>query len=566
MAGTTDLIKEKLNIVDFIRTYVQLVPAGKNFKGLCPFHKEKTPSFMVSPDRQSWHCFGCGIGGDAFSFLMKYENIEFSDALKILAERTGIELRRVLGADYKVTALLYDINLIAKDFFRKQFENAPVAKKYLADRKLKEETIKEFEIGWAPNDMEALNLHLLNMNFQPEDIVRAGLAFKTERGLQMDRFRGRIMFPIHNHFGKVVGFTGRVLPQFDDGKMGKYVNSPETPIFNKSKLLYGMWRSKDGIREAKRAFLVEGQMDLLMTWQAGVRYAVASSGTAFTPDHLATLARYTDTLYLNFDSDDAGWTAGERAIDLAQSSDFDVMVVTIPGFKDAADAVAADPANLARAIENAMPAMKAIMGRYLGGEGFNLRDRESLKKLRLVLAKIKKIPSAISRSNWVREVAGYTGVDERHLNDEMEKVNSADANFRRQPEEAPPKLPALNEKYSRWERLSQKLIAIAAQRSDFNDVFEKQYLAPGYEIFAEVLSTGATSSSEPDVDKMVNLILLQAEDLPDEEMVTMRAHLKSEYVRARRHYLAGEIRKAEARGDPVAEHAFAKELDDLSKI
>ena len=277
MANTpVDIIKEKLDVVEFLKGYIQLNPAGKNFKALCPFHREKTPSFMVSPERQGWHCFGCNIGGDIFGFVMRYENVEFGEALKILAEKAGVELKRVSPAEYKHLGLLYDINEKAKEFYKRELETSQIAREYISKRGLTKETVDEFEIGFAPTGSEALILNLLKSGFHADDILRAGLSFRTERGLSFDRFRGRVMFPIHNHFGKTVGFTGRILPQFDDGKSGKYVNSPETPIFAKSKLLYGFWKSKNFIRDAKNAFLVEGQMDFLLSWQAGAKNAVAS--------------------------------------------------------------------------------------------------------------------------------------------------------------------------------------------------------------------------------------------------------------------------------------------------
>lgn len=250
-SSTTELIKEKLDIVQFLRGYLNLQPAGKNFKASCPFHKEKTPSFMVSPERQSWHCFGCGLGGDIFGFVMRYENLEFGEALRILAEKAGVELRRLDPAEHKYTGLLFELQNAAKEFYIKALTSTPVVKKYLVGRQLKPETIDEFELGWAPNEPEALSMHFLNRGYAPDDILRAGLAVKTERGLLLDRFRGRIMFPIHNHFGKVVGFTGRLLPQFENENVGKYVNSPETPIFNKSRLLYGFWKSKNSIQDRK---------------------------------------------------------------------------------------------------------------------------------------------------------------------------------------------------------------------------------------------------------------------------------------------------------------------------
>src|SRR5581483_9077161 len=326
-SSTTDLIKSKLDIVEFIRGYVTLTPAGKNFKGLCPFHKEKTPSFMVSPDRQSWHCFGCGLGGSAFDFVMKYENVEFGEALRMLAEKAGVELKRENPAEYRYSGLLYDLNDAAKNFFRRALAAAPIAKTYLAKRGLSPQTIDEFEIGWAPNEPEGLSMFFLNSGTSPQDLLQSGLSIKTERGLMLDRFRGRIMFPIHNHVGKVVGFTGRILPEFDkpspptasnpDGFVpAKYVNSPETPIFQKSKLLYGFWKTKEAVRELKSAVLVEGQMDFLMSYQSGAKNVIASSGTALTADHLRSVHRLAEELILSFDNDVAGSDAAERAIDL----------------------------------------------------------------------------------------------------------------------------------------------------------------------------------------------------------------------------------------------------------
>src|SRR3989304_3575706 len=201
--STTELIKEKLDIVEFIRGYLQVSAAGKNFKARCPFHNEKTPSFMISPERQSWHCFGCGAGGDIFGFLMKYENLEFGEALRILAEKAGVELKRLNPQEYKLTGLLYELNEKAKEYFKRALHNYEPAKKYLSDRRLQRETIDEFELGWAPNEFEGLSMHLLNAGYSPDDLLRAGLVIKSERGLLGDRFRGRIMFPIHNHSGRI---------------------------------------------------------------------------------------------------------------------------------------------------------------------------------------------------------------------------------------------------------------------------------------------------------------------------------------------------------------------------
>src|SRR3989344_711085 len=237
-SDTAQLIKEKLDIVDFLRNYLELKPAGKNFKARCPFHQEKTPSFMVSPERQTWHCFGtCGEGGDIIKFLMKYENLEFYDALKILAEKAGVELRSNGDRDFQSTNNLYRVMEEAKNFFKENLARADKVREYLKDRGLNQETIEEFEIGVAMDGSDLLTKHLIKKGFNIQDIEKAGLALKTERGTYWDRFRARIMFPIFNHVGKVVAFTGRVLPGNDHTNIGKYVNSPETPIFQKSKVL-----------------------------------------------------------------------------------------------------------------------------------------------------------------------------------------------------------------------------------------------------------------------------------------------------------------------------------------
>ncbi|MEK7110871.1 MAG: DNA primase, partial [Patescibacteria group bacterium] len=423
---------------------------------------------MVSPDRRSWHCFGCGEGGDVFAFLMKRENIEFGEALRILAERAGVELRRVNPSEHKFAGLLFELNALACEWFREKYLETPVAREYLEKRKLAPETINEFEIGWAPNDLEGLVVHLLKKNYDPQDIIRAGLAFQTDRGRILDRFRGRIMFPIHNHFGKVVGFTGRILPQFDTGEMGKYVNSPETPIFQKSKLLYGYWKTKNNIREAGSAFLVEGQMDFLMSYQAGVKTAIASSGTALTEDHLRTLRRSAEELLVTFDNDPAGAAAAERAIDLAEMNEFSVRVVVIPEpHKDPADAVMADPVILTSAIAAAVPAPEFYFRKHLSAGPLDRRDREQMKNLRIILGKLMHIASPVERDYWLRELGKRAGIDESALREEASRISAADpAGFAREsarpaPAESPVMERAETRQKTRRETLSERLVGAA---------------------------------------------------------------------------------------------------------
>jgi len=559
-SSTTELIKSKLDVVDFLRGYLTLTPAGRNFKALCPFHHEKTPSFMVSPDRQSWHCFGCSLGGDIFTFIMRYENLEFGEAMRMLAEKAGVELRHENPAEYRYSGLLYDLNDQAKIYYRKALAAAPVAKKYLEERGLAPETIETFELGWAPNEPEGLSMFLLNSGNAPQDLIQAGLAMKTERGLMLDRFRGRIMFPIHNHLGKVVGFTGRILPQLDRGDMGKYINSPETPIFQKSKLLYGFWKSKDAIREAKTAVLMEGQMDFLMSYQSGLTNVVASSGTALTGDHLRVIHRFAEEIVLCFDSDVAGADAAERAIDLAEANDFSVKIATFKDFKDAADAAKADPENVKKTIAAAVQAPLFYFQKYLPDDLAELKTRDGLHKLRAVLGKLKVIASPVERSFWFAELAKRTGINERTLQEEAEKATTVGIPVGVRKEEE-----AAKRQISRQDRLCEQLLVAAFAKNDF-DLIEDcvLYFTPAQKEVFRILKDGKKRSEDSSLDEVVGLVVLGASsEMTDGEITSLKAELAKEYYKDRRHILAMAIKNAEAKGNEAELKAALQELSDL---
>lgn len=561
--GPAQLIKEKLDIVEFLKGYLNVQPAGRNFKANCPFHKEKTPSFMISPERQSWHCFGCGIGGDIFAFIMRHDNLEFGEALKILADKAGVELKRVSPMEYQQFGLLYDLNAIAKDFYVKQLKTFKVGKEYLESRGLNQETIDEFEIGWASADIEELNLHLLNLGYRPEDIVKAGLAIKTERGMQLDRFRGRIMFPIHNHVGKVVGFTGRILPSLDKGDMGKYVNSPETTIFNKSKLLYGFWKTKNNIRESGSAVLVEGQMDFLMSWQAGVKNVIASSGTALTQDHLGALKRLTDKLIVSFDNDDAGWNACERAIDLAEQNDYNVRIATLGTFKDPAEAAQKDPETLKGTIREAKPATQIYFERYLPHARYNFSERENLKNLRVVIAKIQNILSPVEKDFWMKELAGYTGLDERVIREEaLALPQKTDTETRSRQEENNPVEKA--RQLSRHELLSRDLLSATLAANDFSIIADyAKYLHEPYGEIYEVLRKGMKNTANPELDLLLNDIILRAVSIPVPEIEELKGYMRQEYVKEKRQEITRKIRIAELGGK---EEEVVKAIQELQEL
>lgn len=589
-SSTTELIKSKLDIVDFLRGYLTLTPAGKNFKALCPFHHEKSPSFSVSPERQRWHCFGCGADGDIFGFVMKYENMEFAEALRMLAEKAGVELRHENPAEYRYTGLLYDLNDQAKNFYKKALAAAPIVKKYLAERGLTPATIEEFELGWAANEPENLSMFLLNSGTAPQDLLQAGLSIKTEKGMMFDRFRGRVMFPIHNHLGKVVGFTGRILPQFDTSNdpkatyvTAKYVNSPETPIFQKSRLLYGFWKSKDAIREAKSAVLVEGQMDFLMSYQSGVRNVIASSGTALTADHLRSVRRLADEVVLCFDSDAAGSDAAERAIDLAEANDFAVKVATYRGFKDAAEAAKADPENVRKTVAAAVTAPIFYFEKYLpplapgtvSSDPAELTTREGLAKLRTVLAKLRHIASPVEREHWMKELAKRTGVAEKTLEEEAEKSattqyapSQSSAAERDSTAGAAGNGSEPKRQVPRQELIVEDLFALALARNDFSFIEDcREFFTPAQKEIYEILKSGGRKSDDAALDAVVGLIVLRDPtamiEMKEEDVATLKEGLAREHYKERRHILSLAIKNAEAHGNDAELAAALAELATL---
>jgi DNA primase len=575
MTGTADIVKEKLDITEIVRAYLTLSPAGKNLKGLCPFHKEKTPSFIVSPDRQSWHCFGCGEGGDMISFVMKYENIEFLDALKMLAEKAGVDVRKTAGGDERRHRVLYDINEAAKKFFVVQLESetnpSNRVNKYLIKRGLKSETIQEFELGYAPISSDGLSTFLLKQGFTISDIERAGLVLKTERGTYWDRFRNRIMFPLHNHFGKVIGFTGRIMPEAEDQKTGKYINSPESSIFNKSKLLFGLYKTKPAIRELKTAVFVEGQMDFLLAWQDGVKNIVATSGTAVTLEHLKTVKRIADTIVIAFDNDEAGYVASERMIDLAQAEDFSVKLIANidKTVKDPADIVTITPGKLRIFIQDAEPAMQYYFRRYVSE---NKNDIEVMKRgLRIVLGKIHGIKSSVERAHWIRELSHRTNIREEHLFDDMNSLKQAITVLR-------PKSSEQNQEgareLTRHERISERLVILAAADTYAEAEVSKhiKFLTEAYKtVFSMLTQSVSDSNVSQELKQLAHTLQLKSSletrtvEAVYEEVHELIRQVKIEYLKVNQQKLGERIRQAEAIGDTGELQKALHEFDQISQ-
>ncbi|HMQ01453.1 MAG TPA: DNA primase [Candidatus Doudnabacteria bacterium] len=353
--NTIQDIKDKLDIGDVIGRYVQLKKSGANLKGLCPFHSEKTGSFMVSPQKQIWHCFGCGEGGDVIGFLKRYENLEFREALEMAAELAGVELPqyRSSGPAKSEVEELVRINEFTASFFQKALTSSPVAQKYLQERELSPQTIERWRIGFAPDSFDALSSALKAKNVSLEQAVKAGVLAKSENGKVFDRFRGRITFPIFDARGQVVAFTARTLPGAPDNQ-AKYVNSQETPLYNKSKIVFGLNFAKDAFRELGQAVIVEGQMDVISAHQSGFKNTVATSGTALTEDQLKILKRFVNTIVFAFDNDEAGRRALLRAAHLALKLDLEFRVVNLESAKDPDEVIRKHPSLWDKLIANSL--------------------------------------------------------------------------------------------------------------------------------------------------------------------------------------------------------------------
>jgi len=412
-----ELIKEKINIVDLIQEYLPLKKAGINFKANCPFHSEKTPSFVVSPERQIWHCFGCQKGGDIFTFLMEKEGLEFKESLEILAKKAGVTLKKVSSYKKDVKERLLEANLKAQEFFHYILTKHHLGKnalKYLKDRGVKNETIEEFGIGYAPNSWDSLTKFLLKREFSAGEIVDSGLGVTSK--VPYDRFRGRITFPLIDTKGQIIGFSGRVLYLQEP----KYINSPQTLLFDKSRYLFGFNVAKAEVRAKNEAILVEGEMDVILSHQVGIKNAVASKGTALTEGQIDLLKKYTETISLCFDTDLAGDVASRRGIELADKAGLNIKVISIAGGKDPAEVALKNPKAWQEAIKAATP----IYDYYLTSvsKRYDSKKPADLKKISQELIPIwAKISDDLVREHYIQKLAAMLRTEESVLRATIDK-------------------------------------------------------------------------------------------------------------------------------------------------
>jgi len=477
-----DEIKERLDIVQVIGNYIKLEKAGANYRAFCPFHSEKKPSFFVSPARQIWHCFGgCSEGGDIFKFVMKIEGVEFGDALRILAQKAGIELKRQTP-EYKKWQTernrLYEICELTTKFFEKQLKESRAgkeAKKYLLERGINEESLKKWRIGYAPDVWQGLSDFLSSRGYQKEEIEKAGLGLSSKQGSFYDRFRGRIIFPVFDLNSQVVGFGGRVFKEKDKKEIAKYVNTPNTLLYDKSRILYGLDKAKGEIRKRDCCILVEGYTDVIMVSQAGNANVVATSGTALTPWQLKILKRYSENLLTAFDMDVAGDTATKRGIDLVQTRGFNIKVITMPRGSDPADIVFKKPREWEKLVEGA----KSILDFYFKTT-FSLSDPKTPEGKReiskILLPVIKRIPNKIEQAFWIQELAKKLEVKEESIEEELKKTkDSSFLYFGPEGEEMEKENLSQTEKKSRKELLEEQILTFILKSPENLDlIVEKE--------------------------------------------------------------------------------------------
>ena len=433
--GVIDEIKGRLDIVDIVSDYATLQKSGRNFKAICPFHTEKTPSFFVFPERGTWHCFGsCGTGGDIFSFIMKQEGIDFGAALRILAERAGVTLVSKQEERYvdKETEKLYLINAAAAQYFHHLLLNAKaaeIASSYLSERGISKEIIDIFELGFSPNSWDALCQHLKSRGYESDTMVSAGLSIAKEGGGFRDLFRNRLMIPIRNEDGKVVGFGARAL----DNTTPKYLNSPQTAIFNKSSLLYGLDRAKEAIREQGLAIIVEGYMDVLTAHQHSMANVVAPMGTSLTHKHMEIIKRLTRNLALALDADAAGEQATLRGLEVARQAfservdrrekrwlegdskmEGKVKVIFMPQGKDPDEVIRESTEEWQRMVSEASTVMDYFFNAVISKLDMSSASGKLEAKNQLLLFILETADEA-EKDIYLKRLSELTGIDEKTL-------------------------------------------------------------------------------------------------------------------------------------------------------
>ncbi|MBI2415953.1 MAG: DNA primase [Candidatus Kerfeldbacteria bacterium] len=577
-----DQIKQRLDLVEFAQEYLRLTKAGTNWRALCPFHNEKSPSFMVSQDKQIWHCFGCGKGGDIFTFLQEIDGLAFPEALKILAQRAGVTLEHYQPDWRNQKTSLLDIVAAAQRYYHQQLLHDPlavVAQQYLQHRGISTDAIVSFGLGYSHDRWDDVLVHLRQQGYSEADIFAAGLSIKRDQGGYYDRFRARVMIPLYSVNGLVVGFTARSLRANEPA--GKYINSPQSTLYDKSSMVYGLHRAKTSIKKLNAAIVVEGNFDVITAHYAGFPNVVAISGTAFTTAQLKLLQRYSKNILLALDMDQAGRQATERSIMAALALGFNIRVIELPNqFKDPDECIRQQPEVFKQAIRQAQHIIDYYFHRFV--RTLDLTKVEHKKRAVQALVPILAyLTDPVERDHFVQRLAEMIQVDANSIRQQL----TTPVRARLEPGVTTQVRPSLPDRYY---GLAQQTVALVLQLPDQLG-YCRDYLDPAFllddgsrELYNRMISyyntAGVFIESDyvahypEDEPLLTTFHLLVQHDFPEANLAQLQSHLVNNiralhkgYIQRRSLSLEAELKHAEQAAQPDTVTSLLQELQLLNQ-
>jgi DNA primase len=583
LSSTIDEIRSKADILQIVGEYVPLKKRGKNYLGLCPFHSEKTPSFTVSPEKQIFHCFGCNEGGNVFAFLMKIENVSFSEAVELLGERVGIAVKKT-GAP---SALQSDkdkylgIMDLAQKFYREYLESAEggTAREYLKKRGLTASSEKAFALGYSPDKWDSLLNFLFKKGVAQKDMEKLGLIIeRTDKSGFYDRFRGRLMFPIYNLRGRVIGFGGRVIPSdTKKDEEAKYVNSPDSPIYNKGYSIYGINVTKDDIKKARTAVLVEGNVDLITCWQYGIKNVVCPLGTALTSNQAKIIHRFADNVVIAFDRDNAGNTATARSVDILKDEGLGVKVSRYEGGKDPDEALKAKGAeSFIKSVNEAIPWMEYMISNTLSKYDLNgIEGRaKAVKAVALLIAQEK---DEFVQKGYIKHAAEKLGFGTEEVSSEVKRHG-----FYSNKGEALSLKKSVEKPSLKIEKAEECLIKLSVNNRKIMDMFKgsvtwQEFTGVNTKVIAELLQSAEIDEKDvthfmldnlPDEDSKKLFSKIMMNDYPAENAEKVASDcvntIKAHHLKSQMESLRGDIMAAEKEGKLENVSMLHKEFKDLN--
>ncbi len=591
MSDVTEQIKERINVAELLGEYLRLEKAGSNYKALCPFHNEKTPSFMVNPERNFWYCFGCQKGGDIFTFIQEMEGIEFRESLERLAERAGVELPKISPAykerksqRQKITEIIELATKVYEYYLLKHKQTKDI-REYLQKRGMGEEVIKKFRLGYAPNAWSFILEYLKNKGYQVKDILETGLLVEKEgKSKYYDRFRDRIMFPIIDITGKVVGYSARIAPGGDEHN-AKYINTPQTTIYDKSRVLYGLYQSRAEVRKKGEVIVVEGNADVILSHQAGVENVVAISGTALTAEQVKVLKRYAGEVKLCLDMDEAGQKATEKSIEVCLSLGMNVEIITLPrNIKDVGELVEKKAEEWREVAQKSQPVMEYYFAKIF--KKYNVENIKERKEIASQLLNIiSHIGDPIEKNYWIKKLAIKIAVEEDVLTDVLEKIKLNSETKGNLSEKSENDFPTQQDKQPEKEQRKTRKDILEEQLLGLFILFPNELKAKIADFKTEILSQPSKiiwqsikeNNQEKDENKLNQLAvkvkysyddksgLSENKINPLEEWELTVNELKKEVKVEKAKKITLDIKRAEEAGDEEAAEILLAELKKLKK-